>query len=238
MHEHLLDDRVSLALDALQSLAAHTTGASAVAVLPVEHASLADLYPSERALVARAARSRQTEFAAGRNCARRALADLGVASCPVGLGRRGEPIWPPDYVGSITHSAGLAAAVAALRNDRLTSIGIDVELADSLDESLWATVLLASEQAACAQSDSPVRRATMLFSAKEALFKAQFPLTGLELDFLDVELVFADQTTTTATVRIDVVEVASPSRAGARPRLPTVSARTSGDLVIAFATAP
>jgi 4'-phosphopantetheinyl transferase EntD len=72
-----------------------------------------------------AATSRREEFLTGRWCARDALSKLGVPTSPVLVGCRGEPLWPNGVVGTITHGAGLAAAVVG-RFDRWWGIGIDI----------------------------------------------------------------------------------------------------------------
>jgi 4'-phosphopantetheinyl transferase EntD len=64
------------------------------------------LFPEEITLVARATEKRRREFTAGRECARAALAGLGLAAVPILRGYRGAPQWPDGVVGSITHCPG------------------------------------------------------------------------------------------------------------------------------------
>jgi 4'-phosphopantetheinyl transferase EntD len=149
-------------------------------------ASLVDrLIPGERVLVESARPVRRAEFAAGRHCAHRALATIGVDAGPIGRGARGQPVWPAGMTGSISHAAGLAAAVAGPVMESVAALGLDVEAADALDEELWSHVLTASERAVCEASDDPGAVATSVFSAKEAAFKAVYPLLGVEIDFLE-----------------------------------------------------
>lgn len=60
------------------------------------------LLEAERALVARAVPKRRDEYAAGRNCARAALARLGVHDFALLAGSAREPIWPEGVIGSMT----------------------------------------------------------------------------------------------------------------------------------------
>jgi 4'-phosphopantetheinyl transferase EntD len=148
------------------------------------------LFPEEEALVAAAVDRRRREFATGRSCARTALAGLGVPPAPVLRGPRGEPRWPPGIVGSITHCAGYRAAAVAYARDVLT-IGVDAEPDEGLPAGVLDVVAVPREQerlrhlAAAAPATCWDR---LLFSAKESVYKAWFPLTGQWLDFQDVDI--------------------------------------------------
>ena len=74
--------------------------------------SLADLHPAEQACIAKAGLKRRLDFAAGRVCARRAMAQLGVDGLPLLVGEKGQPVWPPGIVGSISHCEGHYGAAA------------------------------------------------------------------------------------------------------------------------------
>jgi len=149
------------------------------------------LYPAEFEAIARAVPVRAQEFAAGRACARRALAALGVkpVALPVRADRR--PAWPAGIRGSISHTPGLCVAVAAPAS-RLASVGIDVERLGRLREDLWHLIFTAGERAVLRSRprDARGRDATLIFSAKEAFFKCQFELTSTWLEFADVEIEF------------------------------------------------
>jgi 4'-phosphopantetheinyl transferase EntD len=115
--------------------------------------------------------SRQREFAAGRHAARAAMAQLSHAPQAIPIGQDRAPIWPPGLTGSITHSATLclAAVTAAPR-----LIGVDLEPATPLDPDLWETILLPQEIAALAGDPDAGLCAKLIFSAKEAAYKAQY----------------------------------------------------------------
>lgn len=128
------------------------------------------------------------EFAAGRLCAARALLDAGSRELAVGIGAAREPCWPPGFVGSITHShvrAGAAVASASA----LRSIGLDFEPifdADAMRDAAGA-VLSATERLLPAVW--PARElATIVFSAKESLYKCLYPLARTFFEFRDVEV--------------------------------------------------
>lgn len=144
-----------------------------------------ELFPEEAAVVAGAVDKRRREFAAVRRCARRALAELGVAPAPILPGDRGAPRWPPGVVGSLTHCAGYRGAAVARAGD-LDAVGIDAEPNEPLPEGVLPLVAGPGEAArleGLARSRPGLHADRLLFSAKEAVYKAWFPLTGRWLDF-------------------------------------------------------
>jgi len=149
--------------------------------------TLEGLLPEELALVARAVPKRQHEFATGRRLARRLLANLGCREEPLLADGDRVPRWPAGIVGSISHGHGLCAVAAAPRG-AIRGLGIDVEEADAVRPELWRRVLRPEEEKWLrAQPDArQLQLAAVFFSAKEALYKAQFPLTGARLGFHDV----------------------------------------------------
>lgn len=145
------------------------------------------LLPEEAACVGRAVPKRVQEFAAGRLCARRALAEFGITDFPVRVASDRQPLWPEFLVGSITHTDGYCAAVVAERC-RLSAIGIDCEVIGRVTQELWPTILGPEEARwldSLAQSER-VAAVTLLFAAKEALYKCQYPLVGEWLNFHDL----------------------------------------------------
>lgn len=150
----------------------------------------APLWPAEAALIAGAGAERRREFAAGRACARRALQALGRPAVAILCGAHREPRWPPGVRGSLTHTAGYCAA-AVLPAARGLSIGIDAELDRPLPEDVAALVLRPSERAQLPRLSrlwpGPSWN-TLVYSAKESLHKALFPLWPHTLEFAEVEL--------------------------------------------------
>ncbi|MCZ9346424.1 4'-phosphopantetheinyl transferase superfamily protein [Streptomyces sp. TRM76130] len=148
------------------------------------------LYPEEEPLVARAVAKRRREFTAVRSCARRAMARLGVPPQPVLNGERGAPRWPSGLVGSMTHCDGYCAAALARATD-LASVGIDAEPDGPLPDGVLSAVALPAEAARVrrlAAERPQVHWDRLLFSAKESVYKAWFPLTGKWLDFSEADI--------------------------------------------------
>ncbi len=140
----------------------------------------------------RAVGKRQAEFLAGRLCAREALRRAtGVAAVPA-VGADRAPCWPAEAIGSITHGAGWAAAIAA-RRQHWRGLGIDVEqqLAVTRADRLVAEILTPRELDGYAELDAAQRaqRVTLTFSLKESLFKALYPLVNTRFYFQDAELI-------------------------------------------------
>ena len=162
-----------------------------VTVLEEEIASLAGaLLPAEAALVANAVDQRRREFTAGRVLARRAFDGLGMRQVELVADRDGVPAWPPGFIGCITHASG-RVAVAAAPLAAVQGLGIDMEAVARFHRGLEDHLLSASEirlhLAATADAERQARTA-VLFCAKEAWFKCQFPLTRRRIGFLDAEI--------------------------------------------------
>ena len=175
----------------------------AQAVIPVLTATSAEgdypeaieagLFPEEREHIAHAVATRRVEFAAVRRCARRALQELGYPPVPILPGEQREPRWPEGVVGSMTHCAGYCAAAVA-RSGEVSALGIDAEVHAPLPEGVLDLISLESERALLAELTERVPGAVhwdrVLFSAKESVYKAWFPLTRRWLGFeqADIEL--------------------------------------------------
>jgi len=145
------------------------------------------LWPAEALFIANAVPKRVQEFAAGRLCARRALAEFGVTDFAVQVAGDRRPVWPESLIGSITHTAGFCAAVVAERA-RLLALGIDTEVAGAVKAELWSSICVA-EELAWLESLQPGARAaaaTLIFAVKEAVYKCQYPLTFERLSFRDL----------------------------------------------------
>ena len=146
---------------------------------------LESLYPEERALVESALAKRQAEFATARQLARQAMKELGLAGGPILKGAKREPVWPSGSIGSMTHAEGCAVACVA-RSDVVRSVGIDIELADRVGGHLYKKLFTNVEQNFLEQKGQEF--AGLLFSAKEAVYKASFPLVGRYIGFQEAEL--------------------------------------------------
>jgi enterobactin synthetase component D len=131
---------------------------------------------------------REREFAAGRQCAARALRQAGASQETVGVGFDRRPVWPEGFVGSITHSTSLAWAAVA-PTTHLRSLGIDSETV--FDDSALrdaAPLVIDEDERRLVGGDNEAERATLIFSAKESLFKCLNPCIGVFFEFSDAKL--------------------------------------------------
>jgi enterobactin synthetase component D / holo-[acyl-carrier protein] synthase len=138
--------------------------------------------PEEHGLVEGAVAARRAEFATARACARLALQRIGVPPGPILRGPKREPLWPPGVVGSITHCTGYRAAAVA-RADQVLTVGIDAEPDAPIEARIATRVMDAGERAWIAGAPAGIHWDRLIFSAKESVYKAWFPLTRRWLGF-------------------------------------------------------
>ena len=140
------------------------------------------LFPAEAAEVEPMAEVRQIEFATGRHCAHLAQANLGLDV--MGIPRKDRvPVWPAHSVGSITHSSKVAAAMASTH---FHSVGLDIEELGRVGENLHRLLFVEEEEAYIATSTFDA--ATVIFSAKEAGYKAIYPIAGKFIGFKEAQI--------------------------------------------------
>lgn len=146
----------------------------------------------------RAVDKRKAEFIAGRYCANKAIQNLNNAQpltstynnnfLDIAVGEKREPCWPEGIVGSITHSHGFAAAVAASKN-QIRGLGIDSEqrIGDETAKNVSSHILTDDEsfQNNSTLVNDAVDYLTLIFSAKESIFKSLYPLVLQYFDFQD-----------------------------------------------------
>jgi 4'-phosphopantetheinyl transferase EntD len=174
--------RVSLQLQALFP-------AGVVAVEMTAPGDPSMLHPEEAEYVGQAVRKRVEEFSAGRLCARVAMAAFGISGFALRAAKDRQPVWPNSVVGSISHTAGFCVAAVAEKR-RFAAIGIDCEVAGHVSPDLWATICTPREAAWVASLPEREQHAAaaLIFSAKEAFYKCQYPLTGEWLEFHDLDV--------------------------------------------------
>jgi enterobactin synthetase component D len=188
---------------------------AAVRQCSVEIGEVSDLFDGVRLPpeLARSVPRRQVQFRAGRFCASQALTSLThrmVADVPRGNG--GAPEWPAGVVGSITHTDGFASAAVGHLVE-VTAVGIDTEpvMAPARARSVvsavaWPCELAQARDAGCNREEA----LTLVFSAKESIFKCLFPSVGRRFGFHDVRIlrvdggtrIFAARLVTTLTGRL------------------------------------
>jgi 4'-phosphopantetheinyl transferase EntD len=161
------------------------------------------LYPEEETVVGRAVEKRRREFTTARACAREALAQLGQPHQAIPTGSRGEPLWPAGIVGSITHCDGYRACAVARAGD-LVTVGVDAEPNQPLPDGLLGDIALPEEREmlrALAGEEPEVSWDRLLFSAKESVYKAWYPLAERWLGFEDA-IVALDRASKTYSARL------------------------------------
>ena len=137
---------------------------------------------------------------AARIVARQLLGTLGLPKMALPRSKRGPPIWPAGIVASLAHDSRYAVAAAGLRKD-FRSIGIDIEPAVDLPHGLLDLVATPRERA---KMQNVANGGKLLFVAKEATYKALFPIEKRFLEHHDVEIDFA---TRKARVRDRVIDL-------------------------------
>lgn len=152
-----------------------------------------DLHVEEKDLISHAMGKRQGEFAAGRLCAKEALAKLGILDFPILKDEKGAPIWPEGISGSISHAKGCCAAVV-VEVAKGESLGLDIEEVNRLTEDLWEYVFVPEEiEWLRKQGNQSQMWASVIFSAKEAFYKAQYPISLAWVGFQDVAIEIKSQ---------------------------------------------
>lgn len=133
---------------------------------------------------------RQAEFLAGRYAAQKVLKKLRVESgIPIGENR--SPQWPEGVIGSITHTDHHACVVAAHIKDYLM-LGIDCEnwITNTTVYEINDTIISKEESNLLRETRYQYSKLfTLIFSAKESLFKALYPKVGKYFDFSAASLI-------------------------------------------------
>lgn len=128
---------------------------------------------------------RREDSSTSRACAHEALLTRGHRAAPI-KGDRGEPIWPDHVVGSLTHCRGYYGAVVAWSGD-FRSIGIDAEPNTQFSAESHVAIDRSDElEMAFTEAGSGIHAGEILFSAKEAVYKAWFPVARTRVGLLDV----------------------------------------------------
>jgi len=147
-----------------------------------------ELVQAERDAALNMVPKRLREFAAGRAAARAALSEVGHAPVAIPRSLDRSPVWPAGIVGSITHCETACVSVAS-RIENWRSIGLDIEDDAPLHREAWPIILTEEELNSVEKLPRwrRARRIKILFSIKEAVYKAQYPITGEIFDFHTLE---------------------------------------------------
>jgi 4'-phosphopantetheinyl transferase EntD len=148
-----------------------------------------ELWPDEKALLAKATEKRRRDFSAGRACARNSLQQMGIQGISLPADEKRMPLWPPGIIGSITHCSDYCAA-AVTRQAVYASLGIDAERDRSIDDRLMNYISLPEERTHLLSLPKNLNWRLLLFSAKESIYKLYYPLRLRRLRFHDVAISF------------------------------------------------
>lgn len=135
-----------------------------------------------------ASTGRQLEYLAGRICATTALGGIGINNVQVGSNADRSPIWPVGCTGSISHKRQRAVAVA---NKQYGLLGVDVEMLMKPASAEKIARKIINDAEVKRMADGPydfAKSLTVVFSAKEALYKAIYPRVKRYLPFHICEL--------------------------------------------------
>lgn len=146
----------------------------------------AALLPDEARSIPSRHSERLRASGAARLAARRLLREAGLGDRAVPRGASGEPIWPAGWTGSLAHDETMALAALG-RIEDVRSLGVDVEPREPLPEELLALVVGSQDRL---PSPAGPESARLVFSAKEAVYKAVFPLDRRILDYEDIAVNF------------------------------------------------
>ena len=141
-------------------------------------------YADEIQCVSEASNSRKSEFLTGRRCARGALKKLGCAPKSILRDSSGVPLWPENYCGVISHARGYCCAIAS-KTESYRVLGLDLEMTNRLSKAAMQRVVHPAEEEFIKGCQ---RKASLLFSAKEAFYKMQYPEWRTPANFQDLVL--------------------------------------------------
>ncbi|MFN1130333.1 enterobactin synthase subunit EntD [Lelliottia nimipressuralis] len=146
-----------------------------------DHADL--LWLPHHADLSHASAKRKAEHLAGRIAAVQALQPFGITTVP-GIGANGEPLWPTGFAGSISHSGTQALALAVRRDNALVGIDCEALIAEKEAVEIQDGIINEQEKRVLLSAGYPFALAlTLVFSAKESLFKALFPRVNAFMGF-------------------------------------------------------
>ncbi len=167
----------------------------------------AALLPEEAVYFQRAIPEVRRQSGAARLVARELLSRWGYQETAILKTASGAPVWPRGVAGSLAHG-GQAALAAVARKADYFALGIDIEPAEALPDNLADMIATPVERS---RYGPAFLRGRQLFAAKEAVYKAIYPLDGCFLDFHDIEVDLAAQTARASYGRTARVKVLTGS---------------------------
>lgn len=150
--------------------------------------------------------ARRAEYLAGRLAASLAMTEVegALGTGQIGMNEDRSPVWPSGFAGSISHTLGYACSLVA-HADRYPLIGIDIETIMDVKTAFEVHSMIAScrEMAELESSGLSYQESlTLLFSAKETLYKTLYPATKTFMHFSDAELSHISRSTRCLTLTL------------------------------------
>ncbi|WP_158075204.1 4'-phosphopantetheinyl transferase family protein [Salinivibrio kushneri] len=145
--------------------------------------------------IRRAVCKRQAEFLAGRYLAKKVQMSLGVIPIEIAIGDSRAPVWPSAWTGSISHNDSLAICAMTPQSYEHEGVGIDIESVIDVEKAteMEGVVFTEKERGRLPSDARDISwLMTLLFSAKESIFKALYPQVQCYFDFLDVTFLRMD----------------------------------------------
>jgi len=150
---------------------------------------------------------RKAEFLAGRYAAKALLTHYNLQHIQIDIGENRSPNWPQGIIGSISHNKSTAIC-AMTQSNMMTGLGIDVEAildtekANRVKESIIDKT--EEELLNTHAAHLPFNVAfTLIFSAKESIFKALYPQVKRYFGFSAVSITAISLSDNTLTFRLN-----------------------------------
>lgn len=137
---------------------------------------------------------RQAEFLAGRWLASMGQDAIGQRPGVIHMGRDRAPQWPGGVTGSISHTNRHCACIVLPQGSGDPGIDVETVASGSKLKALQAKAMTDREREGLASVQDPALFSTLLFSAKETLFKALYPTVRRFFGFHCAELAAAPGT--------------------------------------------
>lgn len=156
--------------------------------LTTEHLLKHDILLPEKLLSSSS--KRIAEFLAGRIVANYCMSSLASDVLPISQDPNGAPLWTDNYIGSISHSDNQVLVVTTKQHNK-TLLGIDIEPVVSPNNAKnIARMILTPQEHKLFHSTgwSFHLFCTLVFSAKESIYKAFYPIVKHYFGFQRAEL--------------------------------------------------
>lgn len=141
--------------------------------------------------IRRSVPKRQAEYVAGRILARQALASIGLHSAQVSRNEDRSPEFPKGISGSISHTSDQALC-AVTSNHAINFLGVDIEdlLCHKTANNLCSHIMNTKELKFLNECELSFKQfATLVFSAKESIYKAIYPYVKEVIGFETSEVI-------------------------------------------------